>query len=319
MNFKFIFGPVPSRRLGQSLGIRNVPYKYCTYSCIYCQLGPTIHKIVERRFFYKNPEDIVKEVKHVLNKGVKIDYVTFVPEGEPTLDKLLGLTVEKVKELGVRTAILTNSSLLWIQDVFNDLLKFDYVSLKIDTVNEDLWKVINRPHPKLRFDYILDSIKLFTKKFRNVCVVEIMLISGVNDDEYNLDNLAKFIKMLNIHKVYISIPIRPPTEAWVRPPSEEKLTKAYAILSKYINETKLELLNMYEGNRFQVINDPVQYILNISSVHPIRLDYALEILSKYFERPEEIINDLVKKDLVRVVEYLGKHFIIRKFSTKFVS
>ncbi|MEM4462029.1 MAG: radical SAM protein, partial [Candidatus Bathyarchaeia archaeon] len=133
------FGPISSRRLGRSLGINNVPYKVCTYSCIYCQLGETTNKIIRRRRFYK-PEDILteveKRVKDIYLKDEHIDYLTFVPDGEPTLDANLGREISLLKRIGIPIAVLTNASLLWNKDVRKSLLEADLVSLKVDAVSE---------------------------------------------------------------------------------------------------------------------------------------------------------------------------------------
>ncbi|OYT26614.1 MAG: hypothetical protein B6V02_01360 [Thermoprotei archaeon ex4572_64] len=164
VQYRYVFGPVKSRRLGLSLGINNVNYKACTYSCIYCQIGKTTRLTIDREKFY-NIDDVYLEVLEVTKRNVKLDYITFVPDGEPTLDVQLGELAEKLRDFEKPLAILTNSSLLWKSDVIDDLEKFDYVSLKIDTVHENTWRRINRPHSALKFENILDSIERFSKTF----------------------------------------------------------------------------------------------------------------------------------------------------------
>ena len=137
-----VFGPVPSRRLGRSLGVNNIPAKICSYSCVYCQLGATIKISIERRPFY-DPEKIFKEVKEKI-KDVGVDYISFVPDGEPTLDINLGKEIEMLKSLNHKIAVLTNGSLIFREDVRKDLSKADLVSLKVDAVSEDLWRKINQ-------------------------------------------------------------------------------------------------------------------------------------------------------------------------------
>jgi len=154
------FGPVPSRRLGRSLGINNIPPKVCTYSCVYCQLGRTIKMQVERRAFYE-PEDILRDVQDKVEKareaGESVDYLTFVPDGEPTLDINLGREIELLRPLGIKIAVITNSSLIWREDVREALMKADWVSLKMDSVREEVWRRINRPHGSLQLTSILDG------------------------------------------------------------------------------------------------------------------------------------------------------------------
>ncbi|MBS3735829.1 radical SAM protein, partial [Candidatus Bipolaricaulota bacterium] len=141
------FGPVPSRRLGRSLGINNIPAKNCTYSCIYCQLGTTLDLQSKRKNFY-DPLEIKKEVKRKVQETrdneVRIDYLSFVPDGEPTLEEKLGEQIDLVSTLGIDTAVISNASLIWDDSVKSDLAKADWVSLKVDAVTEKHWRKINR-------------------------------------------------------------------------------------------------------------------------------------------------------------------------------
>jgi len=166
------FGPVPSRRLGRSMGINNIPPKVCTYSCVYCQLGRTTKMPVERRAFYEPEEilrDVQKKVERAKEAGERIDYLTFVPDGEPTLDVNLGNEVELLRSLGIKIAIITNSSLIWREDVREDLMKADWVSVKMDSVREETWREINRPHGALRLSSILDGALKFAKAHQEGC------------------------------------------------------------------------------------------------------------------------------------------------------
>ena len=151
---RIAFGPVPSRRLGKSLGINNIPPKICPYSCVYCQLGRTHNMQVAREEFY-NPEEILyaveKKVKESLERKEPIDYLTIVPDGEPTLDIDIGKEIELLQTLGIKIAIITNSSLIWDKKVRDDLSKADWVSVKIDAISQDIWHKIDRPHGSLNF------------------------------------------------------------------------------------------------------------------------------------------------------------------------
>ena len=152
------FGPVPSRRLGRSLGINNIPPKICTYSCVYCQVGKTARMQVGRDPFYE-PEEIYMDVKtrveKARKKGESVDYLTFVPDGEPTLDVNLGQEIDLLKSLGLKIAVITNGSLIWRKDVKADLAKADWVSFKIDSIREKTWHRINRPLRTLKQKTIL--------------------------------------------------------------------------------------------------------------------------------------------------------------------
>jgi wyosine [tRNA(Phe)-imidazoG37] synthetase (radical SAM superfamily) len=159
------FGPVPSRRLGQSLGINNIPPKVYTYSCVYCQLGRTIKMQVGQSAFYE-PGDITRAVQDKVKKatevGESIDYLTFVSDGEPSLDLNLGREIELLRPLGIKIAVITNSSLIGREDVRENLMQADWVSLKMDSVREEIWRRINQPYGTLRLNSILDGALEFS-------------------------------------------------------------------------------------------------------------------------------------------------------------
>ncbi|RKY66614.1 MAG: radical SAM protein, partial [Candidatus Latescibacterota bacterium] len=190
------FGPVPSRRLGRSLGINNIPPKGCTYSCVYCQVGRTLKMQVERRAFY-DPEEILKEVRDKVERsreaGEAMDYLTFVPDGEPTLDVHLGREIELLKPLGIPIAVITNASLIGRGDVREELMKADWVSLKVDAVREEVWRRINQAHHALRLSSILDGMLEFAKAYNGELVTETMLVKGVNDSDALVGEVAHFL------------------------------------------------------------------------------------------------------------------------------
>ena len=308
------FGPVPSRRLGRSLGINNIPSKTCTYSCVYCQLGKTLDMQIERRDFYR-VEDIIESVRRKIyevdQKNERIDFLTFVPDGEPTLDGQLGKEIDLLKEFGIKIAVITNASLLWRKDVIDDLSKADWISVKIDSSEEKIWKRINRPHPKLELGKILDSITSFSQIFDRELVTETMIVNEINDEKDHLEKIADFIANTGIKKSYISIPIRPPAECWVKIPQENKINMAYQIFTEKGIHT--EYLIGYEGNDFAPTGDIKEDLLSIISVHPMREDAVKEFLKKAKVK-WNIIEQLVEKGEIIELEYNGERFYMRKLS-----
>jgi wyosine [tRNA(Phe)-imidazoG37] synthetase (radical SAM superfamily) len=224
------FGPVPSRRLGRSLGINNIPPKVCSYSCVYCQVGKTHRLQMERCPFYR-PEEIFKAVKKQVqkagNKGESIDYLTFVPDGEPTLDANIDYEIELLKSIGIKVGIITNASLISREDVRNELMKADWVSLEIDSIRKKNWRRINRPHQGLELGIILKRMLNFSKIFPGELVTETMLVKDINIDTGILTEMAEFISELNPAKAYLAIPTRPPAENWVHPPGPEDINAAF--------------------------------------------------------------------------------------------
>jgi len=311
------FGPVPSRRLGQSLGINNIPPKICTYSCIYCQLGRTNNQKVQRESFYE-PQEIKHEVeikvKEARRRGETIGYLTFVPDGEPTLDINLGKEIKILKTLDIRIAVITNASLLWKKDVQNDLSNADCVSLKIDTVNGENWNKINRPHRLLNISKVLSGLTKFSHDFRGELITETMLIKNINDNTQELEMIADFIEGLIPKKSYISIPIRPPAEKWATPADEFDINMAYHIFKE--RGIDVEYLIGYEGNAFAYTGNAEEDLLSITSVHPMREEGINNFLSKA-KANWNIIDKLIEDNKLVEVEYKGKKFYMRKLPGKY--
>ncbi|MDY0392931.1 MAG: radical SAM protein [Candidatus Bipolaricaulis sp.] len=308
------FGPVPSRRLGRSLGINNIPPKICSYSCVYCQLGRTIRIRVDRDTFY-DPEEIIRAVEVRLSelrrKDEPVDYLTFVPDGEPTLDANLGREIELLKQLSIPVAVITNSSLIFREDVREELSRADWVSLKVDAASEPVWRRINRPHKKLDLAEIKQGLLEFARTFRGTLASETMLIQGLNEDTAELEKIAKLLAELEPAIAYIAIPTRPPAEAWVKPADEGAVARAYALFSERL--TRVELLIGYEGNAFSTIGDAVQDLLSITAVHPMRKQAVQELLAR--DRADwEVVRRLLAEGKLVELTYQGERFYLRKLS-----
>lgn len=312
------FGPVPSRRLGRSLGINNIPPKTCSYSCVYCQLGKTSNIIVDRQSFYR-PEDILRQVKRKVSeasfRNEKIDYLTFVPDGEPTLDINIGEEISLLRQIGIPIAVVTNASLLWRDEVRDDLRGADFVSLKVDAVSQDLWKRINRSHRGLRLNMVLDGIMEFAGMFRGTIVSETMLIDNV---KYNseFERIAEFLGELSkLDKAYIAIPTRPPTEKWVRPANEEAVNVAFQVFSEKLGANRVEYLIGYEGNAFAFTGNVEEDLLSITAVHPMRKEAVEEFLKKACAN-WRVIEKLLEENKLIELEYEGNKYYMRKLPSR---
>jgi wyosine [tRNA(Phe)-imidazoG37] synthetase (radical SAM superfamily) len=265
------FGPVPSRRLGRSLGINNIPPKACSYSCVYCQVGRTGTTCVERRAFWPRDE-IVASVRAraaaCRAAGEAIDHLTVVPDGEPTLDLELGRVIRDLKPLGIPVAVITNATLLAREDVRADLAGADWVSLKVDAVREATWRRINRPDPALDHAALLRGMRDFARAFTGELTTETMLVDGINDGPEELGAVADLLAELAPARAYLAVPTRPPAEDWVRPADVAAIARAYAILRERALPT--ELLLGYEGDVFAATGDARSNILAVTAVHPMR-------------------------------------------------
>jgi len=309
-----VFGPVPSRRLGSSLGINNIPPKICTYSCVYCQVGRTLKMEVGRSLFYDTKEVVqaIREtVKKLQEKNEIIDYLSFVPDGEPTLDLELGEKIRQLKDLGIKIAVISNASLIWQKKVREDLKEADWVSLKIDALTPSVWRKIDRPHRSLELEKILKGIKDFSQIFQRDLNTETMLVRDINDQEEELHEIAKFIKKLDIHQSYLSIPTRPPALKWVKPPEAKKIAMAYQIFKEY--SLPVECLLGFAVQSFGYTGDIERDLLSITSVHPMRESEVKKFLKKSGE-DWQVIEHLINEEKLIQTEFGDQKFYVRNFS-----
>jgi len=307
-----IFGPVPSRRLGKSIGINNIPHKVCSYSCAYCQVGKAIKMQVDRQEFYSS-EFIVKQLEKKLNSLSTSDipdYITIVPDGEPTLDIHLGELIVKLKSFGFPVAVITNSSLLDRKDVQPELMNADYISIKVDSVNYKSWKIINKPYKDLELSVILPAIRDFSLNFTGKLVTESMLLKNINDSQEELEMLAEYLFDIKPDISYIAIPTRPPAYKSIIPPDELAVIRAYEIFKEHNLTT--ELLTGYEGNAFSSSGNFRDDILSITAVHPMREDAVLELMAKS-NASEENLSLLIDNGLIETINYNNDLYYLRKF------
>jgi wyosine [tRNA(Phe)-imidazoG37] synthetase (radical SAM superfamily) len=312
------FGPVPSRRLGRSLGINNIPAKTCTYSCIYCQLGRTAETCNKRRRFYE-PELIFRQVKEKIEQsraaGESIDYLAFVPDGEPTLDVNLGQEIEMLKPLGFKIVVLTNASLIDDAEVESDLATADLVSLKVDAVSEDVWRQVNRPHRSLDLHSLLEGIREFARDFKGQVISETMLIDGVNDRHEEIRNLGEYLSNLRLSKAYVAISTRPPAENWIRAASDYTINLAYQTLSGLLGSNKVEFLIGYEGDAFTSTGNIEEDLLSITSVHPMRGEAMVGVLREA-NADWGLVEKLIRDGKLIQISYEGHDFYMRKLPSR---
>lgn len=306
------FGPVPSRRLGRSLGINNIPPKICTYACVYCQQGCTSRLQVERQSFY-DPEDLFEEAKETvdlaLSRGENIDYLTIVPDGEPALDINLGRLIKRLQSLRLKVAVISNSSLIGRDDVIRELAQADLVSVKVDAVNKTTWRRVNRPLKQLGLEQIQKGLVKFSREFKGQLLSETMLVRDVNDNEVELEAIARFISLLKPSVAYISIPTRPPAVTWVRPPGETNIHQAYQIFKQHLE--RVEYLIGFEGINFSFSGNVESDILTTSSVHPLREDIVRELLRRS-QRNWGLIENMLAEGKLVELEYDGQKYYMRK-------
>ena len=266
----------------------------------------------ERQAFY-DPQDLFQEVKEKVvllrGRGEKIDYLTIVPDGEPTLDINLGNLINNLKSLDIKVAVITNSSLMGRDDVIEELARADLVSVKVDTVNEAIWRKVNHPLKQINIKDIQKGLVKFSQVFNGQLLSETMLVKDINDTTEALNETAQFISSLNLSVSYLSIPTRPPALKWVKPPSEDNINQAYQVFKQYLG--RVEYLIGYEGSDFAFSGNIENDILSICSVHPMRQDALLEMLSRAQQGWEKVTELMAQNKLVEI-DFAGHKFYMRK-------
>lgn len=298
--FRYIFGPVPSRRLGISLGISPIPKKTCNYSCIYCQLGRT-DKMTNARESFFPPEDIISEFEEYLSSGQHFDAVTIVGEGEPTLYLDLGSLLAEIKER-VKTplAVITNGAMLYDRKLQEELCNADIVLPSFDAYDEASFRNINRPHKTLDFKRCYEGLAEFSNNYKGELWLEIMLMRGVNDDDDSLCKYKSLLDKIRYSKLYINTPVRPPAEGNVYCIDSERTERAVEIL----HGISIEKLAS-EGFKSEIPDD-YSAILSIIKRHPMnQFEIKAFLESRQKKEPEKMIKMLDEDKDVDGINYKG--------------
>jgi wyosine [tRNA(Phe)-imidazoG37] synthetase (radical SAM superfamily) len=304
---KYVFGPVPSRRLGKSLGVDPIPLKTCNWNCVYCQLGRTCPLTNVAREYIPR-QDILAEVQEALDAHPSgaIDWVTFVGSGEPMLHSGLGWLIRQVKSItDLPVAVITNGALLYVPQMHEGLAAADAVLPSLDAGNPRLYRKINRPWPKLTFEQLLAGLIAFRREYTGQLWVEVMLVRGLNDTEAALQEIAAALKNIQPDEVHILQPTRPPAETWVQPSDEVGLSRACAVLGD-IARVIHPASGSFDLNRADSLVDAV---VGIITRHPMREEELIETL-KHVSSGEvyATLAELEKSGKAQIVERFGSRF-----------
>ena len=225
----YVFGPVPSRRLGRSLGIDLLPFKTCTFDCIYCQLGCTTNKSTERQEWVPL-EAVVDEIRTRLGSGP--DYITLGGSGEPTLYSRIGELIENIRSMtNIPIAVLTNGSLFWKQEVRNELQNANVVIPSLDAGDRTLFRAVNRPHPAVTFERLLDGLAAFRSEFLGQYWLEVLLLAGYTAIEAEVKKIAKVCKEIGPDRIHLNTCVRPPAEEFAYPVDRQKLVELASLFT----------------------------------------------------------------------------------------
>lgn len=305
---KYVFGPVPSRRLGQSLGIDTIPLKTCNWNCVYCQLGRTKPLVNERKNYFP-PQEILAEVRDALINSAapgRIDWVTFVGSGEPLLHASMGWMLREVKSAtNLPVAVITNGSFLYLPEVRTELEVADAVLPTLDAGTAETYRKLNRPHPEATFERLVNGLIEFRAVYRGRLWVEVMLVYGVNDSLQELRALANILAKVRPDAVHINLPTRPPAETWVQPPDNDGLMRAISVFGNIA-----EVVHPAEGGfDLSLYENIAEAVIGIVARHPMRQDELIRTLSRWSPLDVGIaLKELEASGRVQIVERYGIRF-----------
>jgi wyosine [tRNA(Phe)-imidazoG37] synthetase (radical SAM superfamily) len=228
-DFKYLFGPVPSRRFGRSLGVDLTPFKTCSFDCIFCQLGRTTEKTV-RRAEYVRVDPVVSELGAWINGGGTADYISLAGSGEPTLNSGFGEVLEFIREFSrIPSALLSNGSLFWQPQVRQAAKRADVVKLSLSAWDEASFVRINRPHPELTFACIMDGYRSFREEYTGKLWLEVFLVEGLNSAPQDVEAIASLAKSIAPDEIHINTAVRPPAEEDVSVVPRERMESLAAL------------------------------------------------------------------------------------------
>ncbi len=304
-----VFGPVPSRRLGFSLGIDTVPYKTCSLDCIYCQVGRTTNKTIERKE-YISCDDILPEIEKILLKQKeRIDYITFSGSGEPTLNSRMKTMINSIKKLAsIPIAVLTNGTLLFQPETREELMEADLVIPSLDAVSEEVFKKVNRPHHSLRIDKIIDGLSDFSQEFKGKIWLEIMIVKGTNDSPQEIKRMAGAIETIELDKIQLNTVVRPPAEEFAQPVNLENLKKIKRTLGE-----KCEIIAGFERPNQEFYSEDIQKgILTMVKRRPVTLLDISRSSGIHQNEAIKYLNILEKEDQISTKVYREKRYYYKK-------
>jgi wyosine [tRNA(Phe)-imidazoG37] synthetase (radical SAM superfamily) len=266
--YHYLYGPVPSRRLGRSLGIDLVPHKICTYDCIYCQIGKTTDKVLVRKE-YAPVRQILEEVESFLKDGTPaIDHLSLSGSGEPTLHSQIRSVIEGIKTItSIPVAVITNGSLLYEEEVRQDLLRADVVLPSLDAISPEIFRKINRPRPRFSIEKVIEGLIEFRKVYKGRVWLEILFCKGVNNAEGELLKMKKAIELIQPDRIHLNTVVRPPSEKWVASLNQEEMEEIKAFFGE-----RASIISEFDRHPSSIIErDMKEEILAILKRRPLSL------------------------------------------------
>jgi wyosine [tRNA(Phe)-imidazoG37] synthetase (radical SAM superfamily) len=297
-----IYGPVPSRRLGRSLGIDLVPYKTCTYDCIYCQLGRTTNKTIERKEWVPL-DDILSQLKEALPSNP--DYITLSGSGEPTLHSRIRELIAEIKRLtDIPVAVLTNGSLLWQPDIVTALIDADLVVPSLDAYDEESFGQVNRPHEAISFKKMVDGLAGFRKKYPGRVWLEVFLLDGLTGSRPEIERMAEIAEIINPDKVQLNTVARPPAESHAKAVGGD-LMMQFAGMFGERGEVVADISPSHREPDFAALRED---IFNLLKRRPCTIDDIANGLGLHKNEVIKYVEELISEGRIKSETRDGKKF-----------
>jgi wyosine [tRNA(Phe)-imidazoG37] synthetase (radical SAM superfamily) len=295
-SYLHLYGPVPSRRLGRSLGIDLVPHKICTYDCVYCQIGKTAEKTLSRKE-YVPVKEIMEEVARFLKEGAaSIDHLSLTGSGEPTLHSQIRSVIEGIKAItSIPVAVITNGSLLYEEEVRQDLLRADVVLPSLDAVSSEVFMKINRPRPGFSVEKVIEGLVKFRKVYRGQIWLEILFCKGVNDSKEELLRMKKALDRIQPDRIDLNTVVRPPSEKWAVPLNQKEMEEIRAFLGE-----KASIISEFDRHLPVLSERDIQEeILRILKRRPLSLFDLSQGMGITREELEAYLNALIQEGKIQ--------------------
>jgi wyosine [tRNA(Phe)-imidazoG37] synthetase (radical SAM superfamily) len=308
----YIFGPVPSRRLGRSLGVDLIPYKVCSYDCIYCQIGRTSEKTLTRQE-YLPADGVLDELRDAFSRGVNADYVTLSGSGEPTLNSAAGRVIREIKTItSTPVAVLTNGSTLWMPEVREDLAAADLVVPSLDAGDPGMFEQVNRPHVDVSFEVMFEGLREFCAGFSGRVWLEVFILGGMTSAKEEAARIARLTDDLKVERIQLNTVARPPAESYALAVPERDMTGLCSLFGPRA-EVIADFSRVHETQEFTVRRDDVLATLDRRPCTLIDITAALGI------HPQEAVkhlDELMKRQDVQTRTTAGKlYYVSRKHAS----
>lgn len=307
MHFKYVFGPVPSRRLGRSLGVDLVPHKTCPYDCVYCQLGPTNDKTINRRS-YVPVDTVLDEVKQAISRGARPDYITLSGSGEPTLHQEIDKIIEGIKTITkIPVAVLTNGALLWQPEVRGAISGADLVLPSLDAASPEVFKQINHPHPKITLEKVIEGLMAFRREYKGQIWLEIFLVEGINDREEEISKLVELTRKIKPDRIQLNTVTRPPAEVACRAVRAERLQQ---IAAKF--DPPAEIIASYKPHREGDFQGRLQDIVDMCRRRPCTAKDIADAFNLHINEVAKYLGELKESGQIDIKRVDDETYYIAK-------